>query len=147
MTASNHTVTGAVIGAAIANPYVALPVAFFSHFFMDMLPHYDYNGDEHTTRRFLYVLFTDIGILSGFLLFILLSQPVNWPIIVASALIAASPDLGWAPYWIAELRGKPREFGPISAFLKRIQFERPWGIYVEIPWFIAMTYIFLRLTS
>ena len=40
MTTANHLVVGAIIGVAIKQPLVALPVAYGSHFVLDALPRY-----------------------------------------------------------------------------------------------------------
>jgi hypothetical protein len=40
MTISNHFATGALIAYAIKQPYLAFPLAFVSHFALDVLPHY-----------------------------------------------------------------------------------------------------------
>jgi hypothetical protein len=38
MTATNQVLTGAVLGMVLANPWVALPAAFLSHFVLDSVP-------------------------------------------------------------------------------------------------------------
>lgn len=146
MTATNHVITGAVIGAAVSNPVVALPLAFLSHFALDVLPHYKH-AKAHTSQKFLISLAVDVGIASAILASIVIAQPQHWPLIVASAILAASPDLLWLYYWIPELRKKPKPFDPVARLLGRIQWsESSWGILLELPWFILMLYVFFRLT-
>jgi hypothetical protein len=41
VTAPNHALTGALIGLSVANPVLALPLAFVSHLLQDTVPHYD----------------------------------------------------------------------------------------------------------
>ena len=41
MTATNHALTGATIATLVRQPYLAIPLAFLSHFFCDALPHFD----------------------------------------------------------------------------------------------------------
>ena len=146
MRAVNHTVTGAIIAGSIANPAVGLSAAFLSHFVLDMLPHY--GGEDTKSKQFLYGLALDAGLAASFLLAILLLQPDNWLVMIAGGILAASPDLLWFPYWVLELRGKPRQPGRVSHFLGWIQWcERPWGIYVEIAWLIAALFVFMRVMS
>jgi hypothetical protein len=146
MTATNHVVTGAVIGAAVGQPWLALPLAFASHFAMDALPHYGVS--DHKSKKFLYSLFIDMGLASGFLLSILLMQPQHWPLLLACAVAAASPDLNHLPNWLRELKNKPLKQGRIAYWSARIQWcERDWGIAVELVWFASMLAIFIKLTS
>ncbi len=145
MTATNHTVTGAVIGAAIGNPWLALPAAFFSHFLIDMLPHYQLG--DHKSKSFLYKLLTDMAMASSFLLVLLIMQPDNLALIFACSVVAASPDLLWFPYWVKELQRRPKPFSRPAQFLVDIQREHSWGLFVELPWFVTMLYLFFQLTA
>lgn len=139
-------VTGAVIGAAVSNPALALPAAFLSHFVLDVLPHYGI--DDHKGRKFLYLLVLDAAIASAFLLALFFLQPDNWPVLMLCGILGASPDLGWLPYWVQELKGKTIKYDPVSDFLVRIQWcERPWGAYVEIAWLLVMLYLFFYLIA
>ncbi len=40
MTGFNHAVTGALIAGAVGNPFLAIPLAFASHFVLDAIPHF-----------------------------------------------------------------------------------------------------------
>ncbi len=139
MTASNHVITGVLIGAVITNP-VAIPIAFLAHFALDALPHFGLN--EHTDRKFLVVLSMDAGLAAALLLVLFILQPNYWPIIVASGIACASPDLMWFPRWILELQGKkPKPMGPIARFHAKIQWaerQRWWGLLSELIWFGTM---------
>jgi hypothetical protein len=54
MTATNHAVTGAVIGLLVGGPLIALPAAFLSHFVCDALPHSGNEDDPHWIKRKLF---------------------------------------------------------------------------------------------
>lgn len=41
MLMTTHAVIGAATVSAIPNPYLYIPLAFSSHFFLDAIPHYD----------------------------------------------------------------------------------------------------------
>lgn len=139
MTASNHVVTGALIGAAIANP-IAIPLAFFAHFVLDALPHY--GVDDHTSRKFIFVYSADFGLASAVLLTLVLLQPQNWFLIALCGIACASPDLMWLPRWILELKDKKlKPMGSIRRFHAKIQWaerEAWWGMLSEVVWFSGM---------
>ncbi|HTE21582.1 MAG TPA: hypothetical protein VK674_00905 [Candidatus Limnocylindria bacterium] len=148
MRAVNHTVTGAVIGAALGNPVLALPTALLSHLVLDAIPH---SGDEnmaHTSLRFKIELLIDAALSAAFLLAVILLQPTDWPLLIACGVLGAAPDFWWFPYWIGELMGKKPHYDPVGRFLKWIQWsEKPWGYYLEAVWLAGALYLFFRLTS
>ncbi len=41
MLATPHTLVGLAVGALIQNPIIAVPAAFISHYFGDLVPHWD----------------------------------------------------------------------------------------------------------
>ena len=139
MTATNHTLTGAVIGALIPIPILAIPVAFLSHFVLDALPHFDDNSG-HTNKMFLYYLAADCGFAASILLSLMILQPENWALMVACGIASASPDLMWFPMWLKEISGKkPNPMGPVRRFHSKIQWAaNKRGILLEIPWFFSM---------
>ena len=145
MTAANHTVTGAVIAAAIPNPLLALPAAVLSHFILDMLPHY--GSKDQTSRNFLYVLAGDLAVTLSLLVSIAILQPDSYLLLVAAGALAASPDIIWLPYWIAEMKGETRQRGRLAKLLGDIQrFEKPWAMPIEAVWFLTFTAFLLLLT-
>jgi len=89
-----HLIFGAAIASKISNPFLALPLAFLSHFLLDMLPHDEYSIENVKKKRwnksffdFLKV-FGDISF--GFLLLYLFSG--KEAIIFAGAFAAMAPD-------------------------------------------------------
>jgi hypothetical protein len=147
MRAINHTVTGAAIGAAISNPWLALPTALLSHLALDLLPHYGREPYGHTSTRFKLELLLDATLSASFLLATAILQPDQWPLLIACGILGAAPDLWWFPYWVLELRGKKRALDPVGRFLAWIQWgERTWGIYIEVVWLVAALYAFFILS-
>ena len=148
MTAANHTLTGMVIVAVFSNPVVALPLAFLAHFILDALPHY---GNRSSATKSLeglkYVLPIDMLIALALLVGVVVLQPENWELIVLGGILCASPDLMWIPKYVRHLQGKPnRPNRGIAKFHSWIQWgERPWGIWIELAWFITFVIIALRL--
>lgn len=146
MRAINHTVTGAVVGAAIGNPWLALPVALLSHFVLDMIPHS--GGSSHTSLFFKLELVADAALSAAFLLAIVVLQVDQWPLLVACGILGAAPDLWWLPYWIRDLQGKPRKLDRAGRLMAAIQWsETKAGYIVEFIWFIGSLYVFFTLTA
>ncbi|HEX5447914.1 MAG TPA: hypothetical protein VFW90_01800 [Candidatus Saccharimonadales bacterium] len=138
MTATNHAITGAVIATVIHNPAVALPLAFFSHFFQDALPHFGYGGNggyrqavKHPSLKF--VMAGDVVFFMPFVIILLSHHASLW--VYLAAFLALCPDFyNFIRYFFL---GKGNE-DKISQFLTFIQWcERPWGIIVEIAWYVA----------
>jgi hypothetical protein len=139
MTATNHVLTGMLIGASLSNPLFALPAAFVSHFILDSLPHY---GDEYVGYndfKFKFILGTDAYIALMCLLLVLMLNPANVLLILTCGVLAASPDLMWLPDFIAALRHQPKPvYGSLRKAHSVVQwYQRPKGLYIEAVWFVA----------
>ena len=103
MTATNHALTGALIGLTIANPLIALPLAFVSHFMLDATPHYDLPGDEPTrlqAHRFRYHLAVDTSLCVLLVVALAWTQPKHWLVAAVAAFLATSPNLFWLPKFL-----------------------------------------------
>jgi len=148
MRAINHTATGVIIGVAVANPAVAIIGAFLSHFVLDMIPHSGDDKQSHSSARFKLELIIDMALSSALLLSIALLQFPKWHLMIACGIASASPDLWWMPYWLWELKGKPRKLDRIGQFFADIQWsEKPWGYAVEAIYLIGAVYVFLSITT
>lgn len=141
MTATNHVTTGALIGAIITNPFLALPLAFASHFALDSLPHWDYPGPNNS-RSFVMALSIDCGLAASVLIAILFLAPPSQALLIAACGVAgASPDLMWFSHWLRELQGKPKKpLNRIEKFHARIQKYAKHSMYTfafEAVWFVV----------
>lgn len=149
MTASNHMITGALIALAVKQPILVIPLAFASHFILDALPHFGFPGKlgfpEALRHKPLTFTMEFIGII-GLIILAQLLYDQAW-IVWLAAFVALSPDLMWPYVYIFfERKDKPHPLGPISQFHHNIQWcERPWGIFVEISWFIGVFVVLQRL--
>jgi len=144
MTASNHVVTGALIGAIVPVPVVAIPLALASHLVLDASPHFGSKNMTLTDTKFMAILGTDIFVSLMILSAVYIARPTNWILMLVCAVVSASPDLVWLPYWIKELRGKNFKRSRLAHFLGWIQWgERPWGWLVEIGYFVAIIYFLI----
>lgn len=143
MTATNHAITGALIGLAVSNPAIAVPLAFVSHFALDALPHYDPAGEEGErigASRFRYQLLLDASICVLLVILLALSRPQHWFLAAVCAFVATSPDLFWLPKFIhAQRTGKTL---PNRRWFWRLHHSIQWCtgprlIWVEVVWFVA----------
>jgi hypothetical protein len=140
MTATNHALTGATIGLLVGDAFLAVPVAFMSHFVLDAIPHYGSNGDQNfiKTTAFKRVLFVDALICLVIVSVIIGLKPHNWLLACVCAFLATSPDLLWINSFTKLNRGKKWQPSAYSKFAKVIQwFEKPIGAVVELSWAIA----------
>lgn len=144
MTATNHALTGALIGLTVSNPVVALIAALTSHFILDALPHF---GDDHHRLKlklngslFQTMLFSDIGLCLVIALALFTVQPTHWFMAIVCAFIATSPDFAWFADYRAALKHHPRpKRGAFRRFASAIQWSQtPEGALVEVVWTLTM---------
>ncbi len=89
-----HMLFGAAIGSLIKNVYLAIILAFLSHYFLDLFPHVEYliknKGEKplHDVLPDIFKVFLDFCI--GLLIISLFS--LNQPIIYIYAFFAVIPD-------------------------------------------------------
>lgn len=145
MTATNHMLTGAIIGTLVPNP-VAIPLALASHFVLDSLPHF--GAKDQTNLSFKLIILTD-GVLCAILLAtLLMQQPANLLWTVLAAVAAASPDIMWLPHWLRKLRREPpQQFNAVERFHKNIQWGERWYFApIEFFWAFAAIATLVKLT-
>lgn len=149
MTATNHALAGATIGLFIAQPIVALPLAFASHFMLDAVPHFgldDYGGHKKNRKLFHKILYFDALFLSIILLSLLI---MNAPLIVfICVFLAGSPDFVWAyRYLLKEKGGKlgSPKMSLFSKFHSKIQKSQTIrGLYIEGLFATLLIYIIVN---
>ncbi len=139
MTAVNHVLAGALIGATIQQPAIALPLALASHFILDAMPHFGftYKGwQERLRHRKLVnvVAVYDIIILAIVTYLLLRASPSA--LVILCAIIALLPDLVWVyRFIIPEKWGTkaPSEGMWLTKFHYTIQkYEFKEGIIIEV---------------
>ncbi len=149
MTAINHAITGSIIGLTISNPFIAVPLAFISHYFLDLIPHYGTKQDNDKfikSKYFKTFLCVDIllCIILAIVLFII--KPTSYLIVILCAFIATSPDLVNLKKFILINQNKNYKPGLLYRMSAFIQwFEKPIGLIVEIAWFLASGFILVEL--
>jgi hypothetical protein len=157
MTATNHALTGVAIAIAVKRPELAIPLAFLSHFLLDMIPHYNPAGATRQTfksssqswatkfadRNFKLIFIVDMVLFVWILLFSPFIAPLgvsSWTVFF-SALAAAAPDFWGGRVLIYKKLGwkVPSKADIYTRLHIAAQFvEKPWGIWVELAWFVLM---------
>jgi hypothetical protein len=143
MTATNHALTGAVIGLTIHNPWIAIPVALLSHLICDAIPHFgSSNPNWIATRRFKLYLLVEATVCFLIVLSLFISGTPQWWLAAICAFAAASPDFLSIGTFRSAQNNKPIRRNNLQTFLKRIQwFERPIGAVVEVAWAACAVFI------
>ena len=140
MTATNHALTGALIGLAVHSPWVALPAAILSHFICDAVPHFGMAINTIGKPWFRLFLFLEASLCGLIVLGLIVLHPFHWPFAVAGAFLAASPDFMWInDFRRAQAGHQIQTRQPaILRFHGWIQwFERPIGGFVEATWAVS----------
>lgn len=151
MTATNHALTGASIGLWIANPLLALPLAFLSHFALDALPHFaSKRWLPEDSRRFVYYLAAEAGVCAAIVLSLVVLQPQNWFWAALCAFVATSPDFMWVQSFLASQRkaAAPKRKHWVVKFHSWVQwYQKEPGIIFEIIWAVAMLLALANLAA
>lgn len=115
-----HALVGMVIVAAIPNPWVSLPLAFLSHFAVDMLPHWNWQPDARPLS--LLGITLDLILLEIILARLAFQSPLQWGL-VGGAFFAILPDLLEAPHIFFGFQNKYLQ--KLCDFQKSIQNRAP----------------------
>ncbi len=152
MTATNHALTGAVIGLAVGNAWLVIPAAFVSHFALDALPHFGVRGSEAKwlrSKRFRALLILDMTACLALVLALFLNGGQHWFLAAACAFTATTPDLFWIERLIKALKKRPllKEYkNPFKQLHSKIQwFALPPGLIVEGVWASAAIIVLVKL--
>ena len=143
MIATNHAVTGALIGASVHSAPLAIVLAVLSHFVLDAVPHYDPPGTSEqriATRSFTYQLVVDAAACLGLVCLLFGVGFHAWLLMAACAFAATSPDLMWIERYVLAQQGRADRAptGFIRKFHARIQWKTgPQLWWVEALWLAA----------
>lgn len=144
MTATNHALTGAVIGLSISNPIIALPLALGSHYIMDALPHFGKKWEIHSTK-FTRMLMLEALFCFLIVLIIFVVQPKNVILGIICAFVAAAPDLLSFNSYLKARQGKEHKPSLYFKFAKRIQKkEAPENYIYDLIWFIVFLVVLTK---
>jgi hypothetical protein len=138
MTATNHALTGALIGLAVHNPWIALPAALCSHIICDIIPHFGMDTEWIRSRSFSWMLTIDALLCLLLVAILFITGPPSWLLGAICAFVATSPDLLWVRQFMLVRQKKIYKPFWLERFLGWIQwFQKPVGAYVEVAWFVG----------
>lgn len=151
MTATNHALSGALIGLAITQPVIALPLALVSHFMLDSVPHFGIKFAKSPEKRKLFhrYLLIDACLLTLIIIGLFLAG-AGW-LVFACLFLAGCPDFYQAYHYIANKKfhktGQGITNNAYTRFHKNIQVgkESEKGIFVEAPLAIIFIVIIAKL--
>ena len=101
MTATAHALVSAAIAASVPNPALSLPLAFASHFVMDVIPHWDFGTNWRSRSKAATGAIAIFDTIIGFTLaYFLFAGKVSTPILFLAMSLGNLPDWLEAPYYI-----------------------------------------------
>lgn len=147
MTATNHALTGALIGLTVHNPWVAIPVAVASHLVCDALPHFDSTDPKWIAHKgFRMYLALDLCLCVLLVAVLFASGNPNWLLASVCAFAATVPDAIWIRQLIVVTSGKAFHANPLERFLLWIQWSaKPSGAVVEAAWLLGTLMLLLPM--
>ncbi len=148
MTATNHALTGALIGLVVGQPVVAVILAVLSHFVLDAIPHYTDESIKISSDGFKRYLIVEALFCFSLVVVLVLVHPENWPLAAICAFLATSPDFMWMPKYLRARQAKPepKTHNAIIRFHSRIQwFTKPVGAVVEAVWTVCAIVLLAKL--
>lgn len=128
-----HVAVGAAIATKIPNPLLAVPLAFASHFVMEMVPHWNPHIRTetlkfgHPTKRSTTIIVIDASLallLGSAVAYQSLPNTGHAITIVAASFASVLPDLAEAPYFF--LKKRHEFFNKWISFQKSIQVDTVW---------------------
>ena len=128
-----HVFVGALIASKIPNPFIAIPLAFASHFILETVPHWNPHLNTETkkygapTRRSTVITAIDstLALASGsFIAYQALPNIGHATLILACCFFAVLPDVMEGPYFFLKMRAQWVQ--KWIAFQKSLQSDTTW---------------------
>lgn len=149
-----HVALGAAIAVAVPNPLISIPLAFASHFLLDMTPHWNPHLNTETkkygrlTNQTLLIIGLDLAcavLLTAFIAYKFLPNSMLFGTILLCSFSAILPDVVEGPYFLFGWRNKFVEMW--MKFQKSIQADANvfWGMATQILTLgITLLWIFFK---
>lgn len=147
-----HVALGAAIAVAIPNPLISIPLAFTSHFLLDMTPHWNPHLNTETkkygglTNSTLLIIGLDLAtalFLTAFISYNAISDSMMFLNILLCSFAAILPDVVEGPYFLFGWRNKYISIW--MKFQKAIQADANvfWGLLTQaITLAVTLLWIF-----
>lgn len=132
-----HVAVGAAIAVAIPNPFIAIPLAFASHFVLDMVPHWNPHSYTEVQRfgrismntKVFALIDVGLALVTGFFIASQVSSQSHFITIILASFASVLPDVSKSPYFLLGMR---------DGLLKKwVDFER--SLQVETNFKVGMT--------
>lgn len=141
-----HVALGIAIAIAVPNPIISIPLAFASHFLLDMTPHWNPHLNTETKKfgrlsnQTLLIIGLDLACASILTLFMakqVLPDLNLFLTILLSSFASILPDVVEGPYFLFGWRNKYIDIW--MKFQKRIQSDANvfWGILTQLLLLVA----------
>jgi hypothetical protein len=142
MTGLNHALTGTAIALAVQQPLLAAPLAFLSHFLLDVTPHFGGTPVYEFGHKWFPPIMVADGIIAASAVFFICSLvPHMAVLILLCALCAILPDIFLLTYYT---QGRPNTWFH-RWHLGMQWFERPPGLIVEAAYAIFISTVITAL--
>lgn len=147
MTTTAHAMTGAAIATVVKKPWLAVPLAFLSHFVCDAIPHFGIGFSFGGKGMFLWLLIDGLAAMA-FAVFLLKKKVANPLLMAVCGFAAMSPDLAWLYYGLHHNLNNVAAMDPISRFHAWIQWsESVPGLITDLTWTALMLWIILKVNN
>lgn len=138
-----HVALGVAIAVAIPNPLISIPLAFASHFALDMVPHWNPHINTEMkkygklTNPTLFIIAVDLALALILTIFIGETNPY----IYLASVMSILPDIAEGPYFLFGWRNKYLDI--ILRFQRSIQANANifWGLITQILVILGALYI------
>jgi len=153
MTATNHALTGAVVGMSFGQPITVAVFAFASHFVLDVLPHYGAPNSNNRPRgkSFARIIRIDAMLLLGSFTVFLTGGFEAVGLMLLGAVMAMSPDIAWVYRFAVQESWGRKPARPMNWFNNlhaSIQWgERPYGWVYEIAYFVGVSSLIYHISQ
>ena len=129
-----HVALGLAIAVAIPNPLISIPLAFASHFALDMVPHWNPHINTEMkkygklTNPTLFIIAVDLALALVLTIFVAKTNPY----IYMASFMSILPDIAEGPYFLFGWRNKYLDI--VLRFQRSIQANANifWGLTTQI---------------
>lgn len=136
MTATGHAIIGTVIAAKIGNPYLAIPIAMFSHLAADAFPHWDTGTNQKKKSNAALwrdsVIDVTISFIIPYFLITFLNPQTNLIYVYSMVISAQFFDWITAPYVFLKWKFFPFDIPYKLQIPFDNKLDKPWGIITQI---------------
>jgi hypothetical protein len=158
MTATAHALVSAAIASSVQNPILAIPLAFVSHFVLDVVPHWDFGTNWRSRAKAKTGAVAIFDTVLGFsLAYFLFAGKVEGSLLFWCMVAGNLPDWMEAPYYIFFAKQNKKNPDKNASFWENLTYaiyklenvfhakaQAPFGIITQV---VAVGFFLLLLNS